>query len=108
MQVLLIEDDDGDALLVQELLLEAKAAVTLHRARSMAEARPLLPGATCVLLDLGLPDTRELQGVRWLHEHLPQVAVVVLTGRTDEHLGEERSAPGRRTIWSRARSMVRC
>ena len=55
MQVLLIEDDDGDALLVQELLLEAQAAVTLHRARSLAEARPLLPGATCVLLDLGLP-----------------------------------------------------
>jgi serine phosphatase RsbU (regulator of sigma subunit) len=89
MQVLLIEDDDGDALLVQELLLEARAAVTLHRARSMAEARPLLAEATCVLLDLGLPDTRELQGVRWLHEHLPRVAVVVLTGRTDEHLGEE-------------------
>jgi len=89
MQVLLIEDDDGDALLVQELLLEARAAVTLRRARSMAEARPLLPEATCVLLDLGLPDTRELQGVRWLQEHMPQVAVVVLTGLADEHLGEE-------------------
>jgi serine phosphatase RsbU (regulator of sigma subunit) len=89
MQVLLIEDDDGDALLVQEYLLEAQAAVTLHRARSMAEAKPLLPEATCVLLDLGLPDTRELQGVRWLQEHMPQVAVVVLTGRADEHLGEE-------------------
>jgi serine phosphatase RsbU (regulator of sigma subunit) len=89
MQVLLVEDDDGDALLVQEFLLEAHAAVTLHRARSMAEARPLLPEATCVLLDLGLPDTRELQGVRWLQEHMPQVAVVVLTGRADEHLGEE-------------------
>jgi serine phosphatase RsbU (regulator of sigma subunit) len=89
MQVLLIEDDDGDALLVQELLLEVSAAVTLRRARSMAEARPLLPEVTCVLLDLGLPDTRELQGVRWLQENMPQVAVVVLTGRTDEHLGEQ-------------------
>jgi serine phosphatase RsbU (regulator of sigma subunit) len=89
MQVLLIEDDDGDALIVQELLLEVSAAVTLRRARSMAEARPLLSEVTCVLLDLGLPDTRELQGVRWLQEHVPQVAVVVLTGRADEHLGEE-------------------
>jgi serine phosphatase RsbU (regulator of sigma subunit) len=89
MQVLLIEDDDGDAFLVQELLAEAAAAVSLHRARSMAEARPLLPQMTCVLLDLGLPDTRELQGLRWVREHLPQVAVVVLTGRADEHLGEE-------------------
>jgi serine phosphatase RsbU (regulator of sigma subunit) len=89
MQVLLIEDDDGDALLVQELLLEVSAAVSLRRARSLAEARPLLPEVACVLLDLGLPDTRELQGVRWLAEHVPEVAVVVLTGRADEHLGEQ-------------------
>ena len=89
MQVLLIEDDDGDALIVQELLLEVSAAVALRRARSLAEARTLLPEVTCVLLDLGLPDTRELQGVRWLQENVPQVAVVVLTGRADEHLGEQ-------------------
>jgi serine phosphatase RsbU (regulator of sigma subunit) len=89
MQVLLIEDDDGDALLVEEFLVDAAAAVTLRRARSLAEARPLLAEVTCVLLDLGLPDTHELQGVRWLHEHAPQVAVVVLTGMADEHLGAE-------------------
>jgi serine phosphatase RsbU (regulator of sigma subunit) len=90
--VLLIEDDDADALLVEELLLDAAAAVTLRRARSMTEAKPLLPGVACVLLDLGLPDTRELQelqGVRWLQEHMPEVAVVVLTGVADEHLGAE-------------------
>jgi serine phosphatase RsbU (regulator of sigma subunit) len=89
IQVLLVEDDDGDALLVEEYLLDAAAVVTLRRARSLAEARPLLADATCVLLDLGLPDTHELQGVRWLQENLPQVAVVVLTGLDDEHLGEE-------------------
>jgi serine phosphatase RsbU (regulator of sigma subunit) len=91
-QVLLIEDDDADALLVEELLLDAAAAVTLHRARSMTEAKPLLPSVTCVLLDLGLPDTQELQelqGVRWLQEHMPRLAVVVLTGVADEHLGAE-------------------
>jgi len=91
-QVLLIEDDDADALLVEELLLDAAAPVTLRRARSLAEAKPLLPGVTCVLLDLGLPDTGELQelrGVRWLAGHMPRLAVVVLTGVADEHLGAE-------------------
>src|SRR5215470_12483576 len=90
VQLLLIEDDDADALLVEELLLDAAAAVTLRRARSMAEAKPLLDGVACVLLDLGLPDTQELQelpGVRWLQEHVPEVAVVVLTGISDEYLG---------------------
>ena len=92
MHVLLIEDDDADALLVDELLLDVAAAVTLRRARSMTEAKPLLSSATCVLLDLGLPDTPELQqleGVRWLQEHMPRLAVVVLTGVADEHLGAE-------------------
>jgi serine phosphatase RsbU (regulator of sigma subunit) len=87
VEVLLIEDDDGDALLVEELLAEAAVPVTAHRARSLAEALPLPPGVACVLLDLGLPDSHELYGVRWLHEQLPQVAVVVLTGISDEHLG---------------------
>jgi serine phosphatase RsbU (regulator of sigma subunit) len=87
LEVLLIEDDDGDALLVEELLAEAAVPVMAHRARSLAEATPLPPGVSCVLLDLGLPDSHELQGVRWLHEQLPQVAVVVLTGISDEHLG---------------------
>ena len=42
-QVLLIEDDDADALLVEELLLDAAAPIALRRARSLAEATPLLP-----------------------------------------------------------------
>jgi serine phosphatase RsbU (regulator of sigma subunit) len=87
IDVLLVEDDDGDALIVQELLHDTAAAVRVSRARSLAEARLLLAGASCVLLDLGLPDTSGLDGVRWLQEHMPDVAVVVLTGLADEVLG---------------------
>ncbi|WP_229857520.1 PP2C family protein-serine/threonine phosphatase [Amycolatopsis acidiphila] len=86
--MLLIEDDDGDALLVEELLIDVGASVELQHVRSLAEAKTVLPGAVCVLLDLGLPDTHELDGVRWLQEHRPEVAVVVLTGLADEYLGE--------------------
>ena len=42
-----------------------------------------------MLLDLGLPDTHELDGLRWLQDNVPSVAVVVLTGLADEYLGEE-------------------
>ena len=89
VQVLLIEDDDGDALLVQEYLADAGAPVALDRVRSITEAKPLLSTAACVLLDLDLPDAHQLQGVHWLQENVPQVAVVVLTGLSDEHLGAE-------------------
>jgi serine phosphatase RsbU (regulator of sigma subunit) len=88
-RVLLIEDDDGDAFLVEELLRETGRVFDLRRVRSLAEAKAAVQDAACVLLDLGLPDTYQLDGVRWLQEHVPEVAVVVLTGLADEHLGEE-------------------
>ena len=89
VRLLLIEDDDGDAVLVQEYLAEASAPVALDRVRSLTEAKPLLGAMACVLLDLDLPDAHQLQGVHWLQENVPHVAVVVLTGLADEHLGAE-------------------
>ena len=55
VQVLLVEDDDGDALLVSELLSEVGAAVVVRRARSLTQAKGLVPGAACVLLDGQVP-----------------------------------------------------
>jgi len=88
VQVLLVEDDDGDALLVGELLREVGAAVVVRRARSLAQAKSLVSGVACVLLDLGLPDSEGLQGLRRLLSIEPEAAIVVLTGQADEHLGE--------------------
>src|SRR5271156_1144522 len=89
VQVLLVEDDDGDALLVEELLLEVGAAVTVHRARSLTQARALVSDAACVLLDLGLPDSQGLNGLRQLLQLEPEAAVVVLTGDANEYLGQQ-------------------
>jgi len=88
VQVLLVEDDDGDALLVEELLLEVGAAVVVQRARSLTQAKDLVADAACVLLDLGLPDSQGLNGLRQLLQLDPEAAVVVLTGEADEYLGE--------------------
>jgi serine phosphatase RsbU (regulator of sigma subunit) len=88
-QVLLVEDDDGDALLVEELLSKVGASVVVQRARSLSQAQPLVPGAACVLLDLGLPDSQGLNGLRQLLELEPDAAVVVLTGDANEYLGEQ-------------------
>jgi serine phosphatase RsbU (regulator of sigma subunit) len=87
LRVLLIEDDPGDALLVQELLLEARAPVELYVAPTMAAARALLRGTQCVLLDLGLPDATGLDALRQVLREASGVAVCVLTGLEDEHLG---------------------
>src|SRR6201986_1337165 len=88
VQVLLVEDDDGDAVLVSELLHEVGASVVVQRARSLTQAKALVSGAACVLLDLGLPDSQGLNGLRQLLQLEPEAAVVVLTGEASEHLGE--------------------
>ena len=87
--VLLVEDDDGDALLVEELLRDVDAPVVVKRARSLGQATTLVSDAACVLLDLGLPDSQGLQGLRQLLRIEPEAAVVVLTGQASEHLGEQ-------------------
>jgi serine phosphatase RsbU (regulator of sigma subunit) len=87
--VLLVEDDDGDALLVEELLREVNAPVVVKRARSLGQATTQIHQAACVLLDLGLPDSQGLQGLRQLLGIEPEAAVVVLTGQASEHLGEQ-------------------
>ena len=94
-KVLLVEDDEGDAFLVRELLLDAGADIDLVRVRSLAEAGPVLPGQfQCVLLDLGLPDAEGLQALRSVLEAAPTIAVLVLTGLSDEHRGTEAVAAG--------------
>src|ERR1700749_2629440 len=89
IRILLIEDDDGDAFLVEELLNEAGTGVTVQRARLLAGRAKALPGAARVLLALGRPDSQGLPGLRFLLKQAPQAAVVVLTGVSDEYLGEE-------------------
>ena len=94
LRVLLIEDDEGDAFLVRELLAETGTAVDLVVATSLTEARRGIAGVDCVLLDLGLPDAQGLDGLRQVLDMSIGAAVCVLTGRQDEHLGVVAVAEG--------------
>jgi serine phosphatase RsbU (regulator of sigma subunit) len=87
--VLLVEDDDGDALLVEELLSRGSLDVGLVRRRTVREALSELPGdIDCVLLDLGLPDGFGVETVHRVRAVAPRIAVIVLTGLDNEGAGE--------------------
>lgn len=94
--VLLVEDDPGDALLVEELVADSTLTMGLRWVRSMAEAREALAAEMpdCVLLDLNLPDTQGLEAVSGIRAHAEQVAVVVLTGLAEEETGLAAVAAG--------------
>lgn len=98
--VLLVEDNDGDALLVEEALesaVEDDGVVRLHRVGDLASALAVLEREVpdCVLLDLGLPDARgDLEALTRLLAVEPTVAVVVLTGRDDHDLASRAVAAG--------------
>jgi serine phosphatase RsbU (regulator of sigma subunit) len=93
--VLVVEDDEGDAFLVRELLLDAAPDIEIERVRTVAEAVVLLPGRfDCVLLDLGLPDAQGLEALRAVLDAAPTLAVLVLTGLADEFRGMEAVASG--------------
>ncbi|MFD8673412.1 PP2C family protein-serine/threonine phosphatase [Streptomyces seoulensis] len=87
--VLLVEDDPGDALLVEELVADSALKMRLRWVRSMSEAAGVLATERpdCVLLDLHLPDASGLEAVSLVKAHADQVAIVVLTGLAEEQTG---------------------
>ncbi len=92
MRILVVEDDEGDALLVQEHLYDAGLAHETVWVRTVDEALENLD-VDCVLLDLGLPDAMGLGALqRVLDAGAPPV--VVLTGLTGTDAGLEAVAAG--------------
>lgn len=94
--VLLVEDDPGDALLVEELVADAERGMRLKWVRTLAEAgdRLSVEVPDCVLLDLRLPDAQGLEAVARIREYNDHVAVVVMTGLDEESTGLAALASG--------------
>lgn len=90
INILLIEDNEDDAIYIQEVLAEVKTPV--FRFEWLTELnkgieRTKKEGIDVVLLDLSLPDSRGTGTVSRLKKEAPHLPIVVLTSLDDEETG---------------------
>lgn len=88
IRILLVEDNPGDAFLVQELLSEVGGGLSVSRVERVAEALEQLAEShfDAVLLDLSLPDAHGLEAVHAIRSALPEITIVVLSGLADQQI----------------------
>jgi signal transduction histidine kinase len=86
--VLLIEDNPGDADLVRLRLVESDSGVNIHCVDRLSDglASMAMAPPSVVLLDLNLPDSHGADTFRKVLEKAPGVPVVILSGQDDEAL----------------------
>jgi len=92
MRVLLIEDDQADAFLVQDMLMESAAgnAVVQHVTRLEDGLHLAAEGEFDIIIsDLGLPDSQGMATVKMLAAVAKHLPFVVLTGLADHEVGFE-------------------
>jgi serine phosphatase RsbU (regulator of sigma subunit)/HPt (histidine-containing phosphotransfer) domain-containing protein len=85
-EILLIEDSDVDAMIVQERL-QVDGRFGISRVARLDEGFELMRNGTildALLLDLNLPDSVGLATFKTFHEQFPYQPIVILTGEDDE------------------------
>jgi DNA-binding response OmpR family regulator len=92
INVLLVEDSPTDALIVREELAASTGVrfVVTHVVELADALRRLKSGSFDVVLsDLGLPDSDGMQTFERLHQAVPGVPIIILSGRNDELMAVE-------------------
>lgn len=86
LNVLLIEDNPGDAKLIQFRLSETDRKYNIQTIDRLELACDLLKKSRfdVILLDLGLPDSQGLDTFNKLYEHEKNIPIVILSGINDE------------------------
>ncbi len=110
LSILLVEDNPGDARLIEEMLAEATerqngtgypvsgeaTTVDLVHETTLSDGRSRLAtfDADVVLLDLRLPDSTDMETIESMLETVEETPVIVLTGMPESSLGVDAIAHG--------------
>ena len=83
--VLLVEDSRNEAHVTQRLLHDIDNEFDISRVARLEDALAelTLHKMDAVILDLGLPDSDGPQSIQKINTHLPNLPIIVLSGRND-------------------------
>jgi PAS domain S-box-containing protein len=89
INILLVEDNPGDARLIKEMLKTESAPFELETVGRLAAAFEKLKGSKydVMLLDLGLPDSKGMETMEKVQKLAADLPIIILTGMTDEQIG---------------------
>lgn len=110
ISVLLVEDNPGDARLVEIMLGEVgPGRFAITPVDSLGAALELLDKRDfgVVLVDFSLPDSSGLETVVKTRDRAAETPIVVLSGRDDEETALKALQSGAEAIWSRGRATAR-
>jgi len=89
IEVLLVEDNPGDALLIKDMLsVEVGCSFNLTNENRLSKAiqRASMSRFDVIILDLALPDSVGLETFSCLRDSVPHIPIIVLTGLNNENL----------------------
>jgi signal transduction histidine kinase len=96
LNVLLIEDNPGDARLIKEYLKDNKNysfnLIWIPSLTILNENVNVLPDL--ILLDLNFPESRGIETFDFVHSIFPDIPVIVQTGLDDEQIGQAAMSKG--------------
>jgi DNA-binding response OmpR family regulator len=90
VEILLFEDNPGDAGLIEEMLEEfANFQYELIKVETLSEGLNLLKEKPfdVILSDLGLPESDGIDTFLEIHARNSRIPIIILTGMNDERIG---------------------
>ncbi len=89
LKVLLIEDSPNDVFFISTLLSKTAEEVIVKHFDRLADGLAAINNGNIniILLDLGLPDSQGMDGLKVLQEKFSSIPIIVLTGLSDERAG---------------------
>ena len=91
LRILIADDDDGDRRQIRRILKNAELPWTCTETASIQDALEACETCAfdCALVDYHLTGEDGLAGITALHERLPYLAIIMITGQGDERVATE-------------------